>query len=97
MPQVTLNSSTYADLSFDPSPTSHPPFLTIANARINSTSERFKFNLNRSLISEFKNYQVYVSLENELGKRGPYIVNITVINTQPKFVGKAEMSVIGKV
>ena len=40
---------------------------------------------------------VYVSLENDLGKRGPYIVSITVNNTQPKFVGKAEMSVIGKV
>jgi hypothetical protein len=94
---VTLNNSAYANLSFYPDPTSHPSFLTIANARINSTSERFKFNLNRSLISEFKNYMVYVSLENDLGKRGPYIVSITVNNTQPKFVGKAEMSVIGKV
>ncbi len=38
-----------------------------------------------------------VSLENDQGKTGPYIVNITVINTPPKFVGKAELSVLEEV
>jgi hypothetical protein len=97
LPQVSLNSSNYSDLFFYPDANSHPSFITIANAQINSTSERFKLNLNRSLITQFKNYQVKVSLENDLGQRGPYIVNITVNNTQPKFLGKAEMSVIAKV
>ena len=44
-----------------------------------------------------KNYQVQVSLENDQGKRGPFIVNITVLNTQPKFLGKAELSVLENV
>ena len=38
-----------------------------------------------------------MSLENDQGKRGPYIVNITVINTPPRFKGIAEMSVLGNV
>ncbi len=38
-----------------------------------------------------------VSLKNDQGKTGPYIVNITVINTPPKFEGTAELSVLGEV
>ena len=38
-----------------------------------------------------------VSLENEQGKRGPYIVNITVINTPPKFLEKDEMTILEEV
>jgi hypothetical protein len=40
---------------------------------------------------------VDVSLENDQGKRGPYIVNITVINTPPKFLEKDELSVLENV
>ena len=38
-----------------------------------------------------------MSLENEQGKRGPYIVNITVINTPPKFEGIDEMTILKEV
>ena len=38
-----------------------------------------------------------VSLENDQGKRGPYIVNITVINTPPKFEGIDEMNVFDEI
>ena len=38
-----------------------------------------------------------VSLENDQGKRGPYLLNISVINTPPKFLGKSDMSVLGEV
>ena len=42
-------------------------------------------------------YQVQVSLENDQGKRGPYIINIIVINTPPSFLQKTEMSVIDEI
>ena len=38
-----------------------------------------------------------MSLENDHGKRGPYIVNITVINTPPKFEGIDEMTILKEV
>jgi hypothetical protein len=38
LPQVSLNSSNYSDLFFHPDANSHPSFITIANAQINSTS-----------------------------------------------------------
>jgi hypothetical protein len=40
---------------------------------------------------------VQVTIENDQGKRGPYIVNITFVNTPPKFIGKTELKEIGKV
>jgi hypothetical protein len=38
-----------------------------------------------------------VSLENDQGKRGPFIVNITVINTPPKFEGIDEMNMLDEI
>jgi hypothetical protein len=38
-----------------------------------------------------------VSLKNDISERGPYIVNITVINTPPIFKDKAELSVLREV
>jgi hypothetical protein len=40
---------------------------------------------------------VQLSLENDQGKRGPYIVNITVVNTPPKFEGKDEMNMLDEI
>ena len=82
---MNFTPSTYADLSFHPDPNSYPSFITISSARINSTIKILKLKIAPTLISQMQNYQVQVSLENDQGKRGPYIVNITVLNTPPKF------------
>ena len=95
MPQVSLSPSTNAELLFTPDPNSEPYLITIENAQISSTNDRFKLSIGPWDVSQIGNYyQVNVSLQNKHGKRGPYIVNITVINTPPKFEGKDEMSVL---
>jgi hypothetical protein len=94
LPEVSLSPSSYANLLLTPDPNSNPSLITIDNAQITSTSDHFKLNIGPWLITQIGNYQVNVSLENDQGKRGPYIVNITVINTPPRFLGKDEMSVL---
>jgi hypothetical protein len=97
LPEVNLTPSTYANLSIDSNPISNPSLITIANPQIISTNERFKLNIGPWVISQIGTYsQVKVSLESDQGKRGPYIVNITVINTPPKFEGIGEMNEIGE-
>lgn len=98
MPSVELSPSTYADLLISPNPDSHPSLITRVNTRISKTTETFKIIIGPSLITQIGNYyQVQVSLESELGQRGPYLVDITVINTPPKFKGRADLSVLGEV
>jgi hypothetical protein len=50
-------------------------------------------------LADFTNRELSGKCEprERLGKRGPYIVNITVINTPPKFVGIAKMSMLKEV
>jgi hypothetical protein len=91
---VNVTPSNYAELKFHPEPNSYPSFISIASGRVNSTSERFKLKIAPTLISQIGNYQVQVTVENDQGKRGPYIVNITFVNTPPKFDGKAELKEI---
>jgi hypothetical protein len=93
--EVSLSPSTYSNLSFTSN--NYSSQISIENAQITSASERFILNIGPWLISEIGNYQVNVSLENDQGKRGPYIVNITVINTPPKFLEKDELSVLENV
>lgn len=38
-----------------------------------------------------------LSLENDQGKRGPYIVNITVVNTPPNIEGIDEMNMLKEI
>jgi hypothetical protein len=94
---VNVTPSNYAELRFHPEPNSYPSFISIASGRVNSTSDRFKLKIAPTLITQIGNYQVQVTIENDQGKRGPYIVNITFVNTPPKFIGKTELKEIGKV
>jgi hypothetical protein len=72
-------------------------FTTIENAQINSQNSLFVLKIAPTLISQIGYYQLVVSLENDQGLRGPYLVNITVANTPPQYQGKAELSIIDEV
>jgi hypothetical protein len=96
LPQVILSPSSYAEQLI--ASNSCPTSITINNAKISSMDDRFKLDIGPWDVSHIDTYcQVQVSLQNEYGKRGPYIVSINVINTPPRFKGKEELSVVGEV